>query len=90
MDRMAFEAELREQGYGEVVDRRMEANAGNPGAILRTASVCVGPGSAEQRDRTMLRIAGRTLHRVRDTRFRLAVSNENTSRFGKPCRRAGK
>jgi len=27
----------------------------------------VGPGSAEQRDRTMLRIAGRTLHRVRDT-----------------------
>ena len=27
----------------------------------------MGPGSAEQRDRTMLRIAGRTLHRVRDT-----------------------
>jgi hypothetical protein len=27
----------------------------------------VGPGSAEQRDRTMLRIAGRTLRRVRDT-----------------------
>lgn len=30
MDRMAFEAELREQGFGEVVDRRMEANALNP------------------------------------------------------------
>jgi predicted transcriptional regulator len=28
--------------------------------------VAVGPGSAEQRVRTMLRIAGRTLHRVRD------------------------
>src|SRR5258708_7372017 len=28
----------------------------------------MGPGSAAQRDRTMLRIAGRTLHRVRDTR----------------------
>src|SRR6267154_5954084 len=28
----------------------------------------MGPGSAEQRNRTMLRIAGRTLHRVRDTR----------------------
>src|SRR5258708_25789933 len=27
----------------------------------------IGPGSAAQRDRTMLRIAGRTLHRVRDT-----------------------
>src|SRR5450755_3881975 len=31
----------------------------------------MGPGSAEQRDRTMLRIAGRTLHRVRDTRCHL-------------------
>ena len=30
MDRTAFEAELREQGYGEVVDRRMMANALNP------------------------------------------------------------
>jgi quercetin dioxygenase-like cupin family protein len=30
MDRTAFEAELREQGYGEVVDRRMEANSVNP------------------------------------------------------------
>jgi quercetin dioxygenase-like cupin family protein len=30
MDRIAFEAELREQGYGEVVDRRMEANSLNP------------------------------------------------------------
>ena len=30
MDRIAFEAELREQGYGEVVDRRMAANALNP------------------------------------------------------------
>src|SRR5467141_1708543 len=28
----------------------------------------MGPGSAEQRNRTMLRIAGRTLHRVRDAR----------------------
>ena len=30
MERTAFEAELRAQGYGEVVDRRMEANALNP------------------------------------------------------------
>ena len=30
MDRMAFETELREQGYGELVDRRMEANSVNP------------------------------------------------------------
>jgi quercetin dioxygenase-like cupin family protein len=30
MDRMAFESALREQGYAEVVDRRMEANALNP------------------------------------------------------------
>jgi quercetin dioxygenase-like cupin family protein len=30
MDRVTFETELREQGYDEVVDRRMEANAGNP------------------------------------------------------------
>jgi quercetin dioxygenase-like cupin family protein len=30
MDRTAFETELREQGYGEVVDRRMEADAFNP------------------------------------------------------------
>jgi quercetin dioxygenase-like cupin family protein len=30
MDRTAFETELRAQGYGEVVDRRMEANALNP------------------------------------------------------------
>jgi quercetin dioxygenase-like cupin family protein len=30
MDRTAFETELREQGYGEVVDRRMEANSVNP------------------------------------------------------------
>jgi quercetin dioxygenase-like cupin family protein len=30
MDRTEFEAELRAQGYGEVVDRRMEANALNP------------------------------------------------------------
>ena len=32
------------------------------------ASLGPGPGSAEQRDRTMLRIAGSTLLRVRDTR----------------------
>ena len=30
MDRMAFETELREQGYAEVVDRQMEPNALNP------------------------------------------------------------
>jgi quercetin dioxygenase-like cupin family protein len=30
MERTNFESELREQGYGEVVDRRMEANAINP------------------------------------------------------------
>src|SRR5438309_12083952 len=30
MERMLFETELREQGYGEVVDRHMEANAVNP------------------------------------------------------------
>jgi quercetin dioxygenase-like cupin family protein len=29
MDRVTFETELRAQGYGEVVDRRMEANAVN-------------------------------------------------------------
>ena len=30
MDRTVFETELREQGYAEIVDRRMEANALNP------------------------------------------------------------
>ena len=30
MDRTAFEAALREQGYGEMVDRRIEANSVNP------------------------------------------------------------
>ena len=30
MDRAEFETELRAQGYGEIVDRRMEANAVNP------------------------------------------------------------
>src|SRR6266849_7035161 len=30
MERMIFETELRERGYGEVFDRRMEANAVNP------------------------------------------------------------
>jgi quercetin dioxygenase-like cupin family protein len=30
MDRIAFETELREQGYAEVVDRRMATNALNP------------------------------------------------------------
>jgi quercetin dioxygenase-like cupin family protein len=30
MSRAEFEIELREQGYAEVVDRRMEANAVNP------------------------------------------------------------
>jgi quercetin dioxygenase-like cupin family protein len=29
MERTAFETELRQQGYGEVMDRRMEANAFN-------------------------------------------------------------
>ncbi len=30
MSRVAFETELQEQGYAELVDRRMEANAVNP------------------------------------------------------------
>ena len=30
MERTAFETELREQGYADVVDRRMEANSLNP------------------------------------------------------------
>lgn len=30
MDRKAFEVELRDQGYGEMVDRRMDANSVNP------------------------------------------------------------
>src|SRR5436305_11110395 len=30
MERTAFETELRAQGYGEVVDRRMEPNLLNP------------------------------------------------------------
>ena len=30
MERMAFETELHEQGYMEIVDRRMEPNAVNP------------------------------------------------------------
>ena len=30
MERTAFETELHKQGYAEVVDRRMEANALNP------------------------------------------------------------
>ncbi len=30
MDRTAFETQLREQGYDDVVDRRMEASALNP------------------------------------------------------------
>jgi quercetin dioxygenase-like cupin family protein len=30
MDRTAFETELRDQGYSEVMDRRMEANSLNP------------------------------------------------------------
>src|ERR1700730_6367258 len=30
MERTIFETELREQGYAEVVDRRMEAGAVNP------------------------------------------------------------
>jgi quercetin dioxygenase-like cupin family protein len=30
MERTTFEAELREQGYDEALDRRMEANAVNP------------------------------------------------------------
>ena len=29
-ERTKFETELREQGYGEIVDRRMEANTLNP------------------------------------------------------------
>jgi hypothetical protein len=42
------------------------------GALLIRGPLCtphrLGPGSAVHRDRTMLRIAVRTLHRVRDTR----------------------
>jgi quercetin dioxygenase-like cupin family protein len=30
MDQATFEAELRQQGYAEMVDRRMEANSVNP------------------------------------------------------------
>ncbi len=30
MDRTTFEAELQQQGYAEMVDRRMEANSTNP------------------------------------------------------------
>jgi quercetin dioxygenase-like cupin family protein len=30
VDRTVFETELREQGYAEIVDRRMESNALNP------------------------------------------------------------
>jgi quercetin dioxygenase-like cupin family protein len=30
MERTAFETELRQQGYAEMVDRRMEANSVNP------------------------------------------------------------
>ena len=30
MERVAFESELRQQGYAEVVDRRMEPNVLNP------------------------------------------------------------
>ena len=30
MDRTTFETELRQQGYAEVVDRRVEANSVNP------------------------------------------------------------
>ena len=30
MDKAQFEAELRDQGYSEIVDRRMQANAFNP------------------------------------------------------------
>jgi len=30
MDQATFEAELRQQGYAEIVDRRMEANSINP------------------------------------------------------------
>jgi hypothetical protein len=41
--------------------------AADPGSILCKCEV--GPGSAAHCDLTMLRIAGRTLHRVRDTDF---------------------
>jgi hypothetical protein len=30
MEQAVFESELREQGYGEIVDRRMEPNRLNP------------------------------------------------------------
>ena len=35
MDRTTFETELRQQGYAEVVDRRMEANSRQPRARAR-------------------------------------------------------
>jgi hypothetical protein len=38
------------------------------------SSESVWVGRAEQRDRTMHRIAGRTLHHVRDTREQLSIA----------------
>src|SRR6266478_5300926 len=55
--------------------------AADPGPILY-ASLWV-PGSADQRDRTMLRIAGITLHRVRDTGILLRYARSDTSPSGK-------
>jgi hypothetical protein len=75
-----------------IVPRTQRARRSRRGALQRRGpqydSECAGPGSAEQRDRTMLRIAdrtmlriadrtmlriaGRTLHRVRDTRLLVA------------------
>ena len=54
MDRTVFEAELREQGYGDVVDRRMQPDTLNPehahdsGAILGVTSMSYSPESGEE------------------------------------------
>jgi hypothetical protein len=40
MDRVTFETELREQGYGEVVDRHMAANTVNPSTPTNSMPVC--------------------------------------------------
>src|SRR5258708_19025861 len=61
---------LVEESYslGTIVPRMLRsAQAVRCGSGADLVQLRVGPGSAEKRDRTMLRIAGRTLHRVRDT-----------------------
>src|SRR6266849_2570862 len=55
--------------------------AADPGPMLY-ASLWV-PGAAEQRDGTMLRIAGRTLHRVRDTGILWPYASSDPSPSGR-------